>query len=78
MAVIYNIEKWFTDPSMGHVGALCMFILIGALLIILTMMMELLWYIPNMRTASYYLTGIFTLFPSYALAGGLLEMGKFN
>ena len=77
ISVVYNIEKWFSDSSMGQVGALCIFVLIGALFLIIKMCLDFLWYIPYMLTISYYLSWIFAVLPSFSLASGLIDMGEY-
>ena len=73
--VVYNIEKWFTDSSMGQVGALCIFVLLGAFFLIIRMCMDFLWYIPVISKMNKYLSWIFALLPSFSLAAGLMDMG---
>ena len=61
---------------MGHVGALCIFVLLGAFFLIIRMSMDLLWYIPFLREIMKYFTWIFALLPSYSLASGLMDIGN--
>ena len=76
LALVYNIEKCFSESSMGHVGALCIFVLLGAFFLIIRMSMDLLWYIPFLKEIMKYLTWIFALLPSYSLASGLMDIGN--
>ena len=76
LALVYNIEKCFSESSMGHVGALCIFVLLGAFFLIIRMSMDLLWYIPFLKDIMKYLTWIFALLPSYSLASGLMDIGN--
>ena len=73
--IVYNIEKWFSDPSMGQVGALCIFVLIATMFLVVKMCMDLLWQYDNIAQLNYYLSWIFSLLPSFALAAGLMEIG---
>ena len=74
--IVYNIEKWFSDPSMGQVGALCIFVLIATMFLVVKMCMDLLWQYDTIAQLNYYLSWIFSLLPSFALAAGLMEIGK--
>lgn len=74
--IVYNIEKWFSDPSMGQVGALCIFVLIATMFLVVKMCMDLLWQYETIAQLNYYLSWIFSLLPSFALAAGLMEIGK--
>ena len=78
MSIIYNIEKWFIDPTMGQVVALCSFIIVGAIGIITVLLVELLWFIPHMKLVKWYLTHILCVFPPYAFASGVMDMSKYK
>ena len=75
--IVYNIEKWFSDPSMGQVGALCIFVLIATMFLVIKMCMDLLWQYDTIAKINYYLSWFFALLPSFALASGLMDIGKF-
>ena len=74
--IVYNIEKWFSDPSMGQVGALCIFVLIATMFLVIKMCMDLLWQFDTIANMNYYLSWVFALLPSFALASGLMEIGE--
>ena len=76
--IVYNIEKWFSDPSMGQVGALCIFVLIATMFLVIKMCMDLLWQYETINKINYYLSWFFALLPSFALAAGLMDIGKFD
>ena len=78
ISLIYNIEKWFVESSMGQVGALSIFVLLGSFFLIVTMCLDFLWWIPHMRDINRYLSWIFAFLPSYTLAIGLIEMCKYE
>ena len=74
--IVYSIEKWFSDPSMGQVGALCIFVLIATMFLVIKMCMDLLWQFDTIANINYYLSWVFALLTSFALASGLMEIGE--
>ena len=45
-AFIYLVEKAFSEPSMGQLVVLCSTTLIGLMTLVVTLILQLLWWIP--------------------------------
>ena len=44
-AFVYCIEKAFRDPSMGQLVVLCSTILIGMVTLVITLILQMLWWL---------------------------------